>query len=67
MTTVREVRITAADTALRKAGLGAYMADWQVEKAANAVVDALFTDRSVDHLTVRSAAEREAAEYLPGD
>jgi hypothetical protein len=43
------------------------MADWQIERAATAVVDALFTDHSMDHLTVLSAAEREAAEYLPGD
>ena len=67
MRTVREARITVADTALRKAGLQAYMADWQVEKAATAVVDALFTDHSMDHLTIRTAAEREAAEYLPGN
>jgi hypothetical protein len=67
MRTVRESRITAADTALRRAGLQAYLLNWQIEQAATAVVDALFPDRSMDHLTVRSAAEREAAEYLPGD
>jgi hypothetical protein len=37
------------------------------DRMAAAVVDALFTDRSMDHLTVPSPAEREAAEYLPGD
>jgi hypothetical protein len=43
------------------------MQDWQIDKAATAVVDALFPDRSMDHLIAPSAAEREAAEYLPGD
>lgn len=37
------------------------------DRMAEAVVDALFTDRSMDHITVATAAEREAAEYLPGD
>jgi hypothetical protein len=66
VTTVRESRIARADIALRKSGLQAYMADWQIEGAATAVVDALFTDHSMDHLTVPSVVEREDAEYLPG-
>jgi hypothetical protein len=69
MTTVREARIRAVSEALDRTLIpfGDGLSMGKLRLAAEAVVDALFTDRSMDHFTVPSAAEREAAEYLPGD
>lgn len=68
-TTVREARISAASKALDHSlvPLGDGLSAGHLRIAAEAVVDSLFTDHSMDHFTVRSPAEREAAEYLPGD
>jgi hypothetical protein len=67
--TVREARVAAASRALDQSLIpfGDGLSTGHLRIAAEAVVDALFTDRSMDHLTVRTAAEHEAAEYLPGD
>ena len=68
MTTVREARIEAARSAIVKAQKNAICrGETGPYDLAVAAVDALFTDRSMDHFTVPSAAEREAAEFLPGD
>lgn len=69
MTTVREARIEAALRAIQQAKKQAGICRVEIRNIdlAEAVVDALFTDHSMDHFTVRTPAEREAAEFLPGD